>query len=414
MKVKADSKTGVLVLTFLTVLLGVSGHAIADPHGWKILQLAGEGGSDRPQISGSNVVWSAWGEIYFWDGTTTTHVTNNGYTGEFPQISGSNVMWYGFDGNDYEIYFWSADEPNTITQITDNSYHDGSYDWWEDVNLRISGSNVVWCGYPISNDLPEIFFWNGSTITQLTNNSLWNEFPRISGSNVVWAGWSGGSEDYGILFWNGTTTIKIPDSNNGWIPQISGSNVVWAGGNSGEDNEIFFWDGATTTQITNNSYDDLSPQISGSNVAWYGSDGNDYEIFFWDGATITQVTDNNNSDSVPQISGTNVVWRGRDGDDDAIFFWDASNPGTITQISDNGFSGGYPQISGSSVVWWGNLAVKCTSPPSTDYSGDCKVLFDDFALLSDGWQNTYFIEDLNDMASQWLDCGYDIQGVCWE
>ncbi len=410
MTAKINSKAGLLVLLFFTVLLGICGRAMADPPGWKIMRLAGSG--IYPQISGSNVAWSSNGGISFWNGTTT-QVIDNSIGGYRPQISGSNVAWYGWDGNDNEIFFWNADEPNTITQITDNNYRDGFYDWWEGANIDISGSNVVWCGYPVSDDLPEIFFWDGSTITQLTNNSLWNEFPRVSGSNVVWAGWSASSEDYGILFWNGTMTIKIPGSTNGWIPQISGSNVVWSGGNSGEDNEIFFWNGSTTTQITNNSYDDLSPQISGSNVVWYGHDGSDNEIFFWDGATITQVSDNSYSDSVPQISGSNVVWAGDF--DYETFFWDGT---TTTQLTDDIYEDVWPQISGSSVVWWDldgiNLAVKCSAPPSMDLNDDCLVTFDDFAIFAEDWLDTTDFDDLADMASQWLECGYDIQGVCWQ
>ena len=43
--------------------------------------------------------------------------------------------------------------------------------------------------------------------------------------------------------------------------------------------------------------------------------------------------------------------------------------------------------------------------PSADFSGDCKVNLDDFALLASGWLTTYDADDLADMGFQWLDNG---------
>ena len=64
-------------------------------------------------------------------------------------------------------------------------------------------------------------------------------------------------------------------------------------------------------------------------------------------------------------------------------------------------------------VWFPAIlvAVLCISGPiwaacpSTDLSGDCKVNLDDFAILASGWLTTYDANDLDDMASQWLDDG---------
>ena len=41
--------------------------------------------------------------------------------------------------------------------------------------------------------------------------------------------------------------------------------------------------------------------------------------------------------------------------------------------------------------------------PSADLSGDCKVNFDDFAILASGWQTTYDSSHLAVMTFQWLD-----------
>ncbi|MHC4445016.1 MAG: TolB family protein, partial [Planctomycetota bacterium] len=127
-------------------------------------------------------------EIFLYDGTSTTQLTNNSYGDYFPQVSGSNVVWQGYDGNDYEIFLYDG---TSTTQLTNNSY--------QDIDPQVSGSNVVWSGgYPYDS---EIFLYDGTSTTQLTNNSYGDYFPQVSGSNVVWQG------DY--------------------FPQVSGSNVVW-------------------------------------------------------------------------------------------------------------------------------------------------------------------------------------------
>lgn len=41
--------------------------------------------------------------------------------------------------------------------------------------------------------------------------------------------------------------------------------------------------------------------------------------------------------------------------------------------------------------------------PSADYSGDCSVNLDDFAMMAAGWQTVYDMNDLDEIAAQWLD-----------
>ncbi len=50
----------------------------------------------------------------------------------------------------------------------------------------------------------------------------------------------------------------------------------------------------------------------------------------------------------------------------------------------------------------GSVSAACLS---ADYSGDHKVNLDDFTMLAAGWLTTYDVNDLDDMASQWLDNG---------
>jgi Cadherin-like len=298
----------------------------------------------RPQISGTNVVWSASdgsdNEIYFFNGSTTIQLTDNDINDDPSDISGSNVVWEGVTVHDTEIYFYNG---STTTRLTNNDTYDS--------NEQISGSNVVWSGYSDYDD--EIYFYNGSTTTQLTNNDIYDSSPQISGSNIVWSGMDGSGR---IYFYDGSTTIRLPgNSTLQGSPQISGSNVVWVG-YDGSDYEIYLYNGNTTTQLTNNDIDDLNPQISGSNVVWSSYGGSnifaDSEVYFYNGSSITQLTNNSPYDAIPQISGGNVVWSSYDGlsyfSDTEIYFYNGS---TTIQLTHNALNDFAPQISGSNIVW---------------------------------------------------------------
>ncbi|MGI0482621.1 hypothetical protein ACN4EE_17780 [Geminocystis sp. CENA526] len=263
----------------------------------------------NPQISGNNVVWSGWDgndyEIYFYNGTSTIQLTNNNTNDDNPQISGNNVVWIGSSDNfdPPEIYFYNG---NT-TQLSSNTFNVQS--------PQISGSNVVWYGFDGNDN--EIYLYNGNTTTQLTNNDTQDSDPQISGNNIVWRSFDGNDSE--IYFYNGNTITQLTNNTTeDFAPQISGNNVVWRGFD-GNDSEIYFYNGNTTTQLTNNTTDELEPQISGNNVVWKGFDGNDYEIYFYNGSTTTQLTNNTTDDFAPQISGNNVVWYGWDGNDYEIY-----------------------------------------------------------------------------------------------
>lgn len=155
---------------------------------------------------------------------------------------------------------------STITQITDNS--NGEY--WPYIN---DNGYVVWRG--CINFFCEILLYDGSTITQLTDNSFREDEPKIN--------------------------------NNGY--------VVWSVDDF--DYEIFLYDGSTITQITDNAYDDRYPQINDNGyVVWVRSS----DIFLYDGATITQLSDTPYSDYFPKINNNGyVVWDGGTGEGSGIF-----------------------------------------------------------------------------------------------
>ena len=416
------SKKTTRVLVVLTILFVICTGVHADPPGWKIIQVTDNGTADQyPRISGSNVVWIGGGigsesEIFFWDGSTTIQITDDGITDHSAQISDSNVVWQSGVGSDSDIFFWDG---VSTTQITDNNT-------W-DIKPQISGSNVCWLGED-GDGLMQVFFWDGRT-TQVTHGDSGSVTPQISGSTVVWVGeWTTETgTDWEVLLWSGSAIFNISNDNGvEERPLISDGNKAWLGYDDSYKRQIHLRTDSGKF-VTDNEYEAYHHQMSGSNVVWWAYDGGSLEIYFWSGGPTTKISGDNGYDNkYPQISCSNIVWEATDipgnQNDTDIFFWDPNSG--ATRLTENDHQDIRPQISGSIVAWHGQtnpgsdheifVAIKCSAPPTADVSGNCKVDFVDFAMLAEDWQDTTNFEDLGDMASQWLTCGYDIQSFCWE
>ncbi len=279
-----------------------------------------------PAIDATGVVWSRWDghdrEVVFWDGDTTTPITDNGLSERDPGISGSFMTWsYEDPSNAHrEVYFGGPFISNVA--ITNNDEND--------TNPEISGSSVVWSGWDDNEpdglaDNYEIYLWDYDTglTTQITNDAAADMHPSISGDYVVWL--SDRDGDFDVYFWDRTdpeTITNVSDSiADEYEPDISGSKVVWR-----HKYQIYLWDAVTPEIAPVPVTDPLDPSdgaaarepaISGSNVVWKGWDGSDQEIYFWDGSTTTQVTDNDVDDETPDVYDFDVVWSNdEDGDSD--------------------------------------------------------------------------------------------------
>ena len=223
-------------------------------------------------ISGPRVAWAAKGingelDVFLFDGQRTQRVSSNPHTDEYPSISGSNVAWRGWDGTRWRIYLFDGERTRAISGDDGHCF-----------SPKISARYVTWTAAHPGEDT-EVFFYDGRTIVQLTENSENDPCPAIDGSAVTWSGFDG------------------------------------------NDREVFLFDGETVTQITDNDYDDGSPVIDGGQMAWTGSvlstrEGT--EVFFYDGNVVTRLTNNNVPDYVNGISGSKVRMTFHDGNDREI------------------------------------------------------------------------------------------------
>ncbi len=107
----------------------------------------------------------------------------------------------------------------------------------------------------------------------------------------------------------------------------------------------------------------MNPDIEGNIVVWQDNRNNNWDIFGYNLTTQKefQITDESHDQTNPAISGNVVVW----------------------QDNRNGNSEIYAVVlDGPEVAW-------CTSRIAGDANGDCKIDFEDFAIMASHWLECY-------------------------
>jgi hypothetical protein len=270
---------------------------------------------EYPDINDSgHVAWhrAAGGahDVYFYNGSSTTNVSNQYASDMYPQISNNDhVAWEGYQVPGTEVHFW--DSASGKANISNLSGPDRLY------SVNDSG-HVVWQN---EDSFVDVWYYDGSSKTRLTENrTIWAR-PQINNSDhVVWA------QDWGmqdeIFYWDGTsqTNLSATDDWHESHPQINNQgHMVWqaepTGGAGGGDFEIFYWDGSVIWQITDNDFDDISPQLSDEDgggevyITWYSQT--------WDGGLAMWVGDEVYRTHTPEpasllilaLGGAPIVWR---------------------------------------------------------------------------------------------------------
>ncbi len=304
-------------------------------------------GDYSPEINDNgHVVWGGCitdgpCEVFLYDFATISQVSSN--DGGGPQINNTGMIVYsGWDGNDGELFTFDG---STTTRITDNGF--------SDYNAQINDNGyIAWVGESGEAGFTDIFLFDGTITTQLTDTyDYTNDYsPQTSNNNhVTW--WN----NNGIFLYDGVTTSQINGTstsarnprinNNGW--------VTWSGYDGGSDYEIFLYDGTSTIQVTNNTIDlEQNPEINDIGwITWQGWDGSDYEIFLYDGAVITQITDNSESDTYPQINNDGLIAWYRGGD---IYL---ASPITPFEVKIKAADGAASDYFGSAVSISGDTAI---------------------------------------------------------
>lgn len=254
-------------------------------------------------ISGANAAWveqkGSNRLLRLFNGSSTSTIANSVYQ-DFGEaaLSGANLAYTKSDGQDLEVYRYSA---GTTTRLTTNTT--------EDRNVLIDGNLIAWQSYAANSGIGEIYAYNIATATQ----------NRIT-----------------------TNTVEEEDV------QLSGNNILWAA-SDGNDYEIYLFNGATTQQLTNNSLDDYNPVLSGNRAAWFQWNNNQENLFFYNGSTTQQVTTNLDV-AVALIAGNNLVYQQREANGDiSLKLFNSST--LVTRTLSSKIFGSNVQVSGNFVAW---------------------------------------------------------------
>lgn len=275
---------------------------------------------------------------------TETQLTNNTIADRYPLLANSgDVFWMGYSGvsgggDDFEIFHFDG---SSTTQLTDNGV--------DDLALRINEvGQAVWVSQDLSSADPadyvsELVRFDGSGVT------------GVSGSDFVWA--SGGINDSGhatwiasadlditqshVFYFDGTTTQQITTT-AGFYGSLDINNdgaVVWDR-HDGSDWEIMYFDGLSITQLTDNAVNDISPRIGNDGtVVWMRNDGSDFELMRYKAGVIQQLTDNAVDDVVtraPNNSGQFFFYRGNVSPNVDLMFYDGTSVQTVaTAVGDD-------------------------------------------------------------------------------
>jgi hypothetical protein len=299
----------------------------------------------------------------------TRQLTRTVFEEAQPQVSELYAAWRGFDGQDFEIFYYDL-ATETTRQLTNNDLDEN--------DPQLSGANMIWKSRLTLTDeaSSDISFYNGSNgrITRISDGLDFNTNAEISrspseasGTKVIWQGIKPGETDYEIFLYDAVTgrRTQLTDNNTDDInPQVIDGQAIWQG-RSGGDYDIFYRDLARgqTTQLTNNNVDEINPKISAAGAIWLGrATGGNNDVFFYDRRRneITNLTNTTVREIDREVDregdGRSVTWRSLQGagNTDEIFLRDGVT-GDVIRITNDTADDDDPHTSLNNVAWTSNL-----------------------------------------------------------
>jgi len=276
-------------------------------------------------------------EILVYDGESTTVISGSEWALE-PLITDSgNIVWGGMmlaaGGNQIFVH-----DGSTVTEIFEPGTFVG-YSSYAASNYGVAAGGIV---DPVTYSAAEAEIWvyDGTAVTQLTDNDYLDHEPSINNDGqVAWLAKPPDGDDAEVFLFDGASVVRLTDNDLEEVrPEINEQGkVVWSTAYSAEpglDSEIFLYDGSTVIQITDNDVSDFGHQINDTGtVVWSGGDGTDHEIFLYEGGEVTQLTDNEFDDDSPQINASGqVTWVGEPADPPPPDPWAAASTLDTRQV----------------------------------------------------------------------------------
>jgi hypothetical protein len=407
-----------------------------------------------PKVEGYDVVWTGMGaghgEIFHFDGSTTTQVTNtaNVYGNWGPHISSwlgrRNVVYAGDTGGTDEIFHYNIDTGVT-TRLTSSAarycmlVHD-----FHDPYIVTEVSNAA-----VTPAWMDVDLWDGTQIITL-NTRTFNCKPQVSNYNVLWEAFDawGGISDIFLYVIGAQTTMQLtgapPYSYHD--PKLSDPHVIWWR-TDGSQTDVIYGQLSGVRQHVGHSNSVQTPvvDVSGPHAFWawtddtlgYGVFYYHYEPFPMSGRLIGPPTHTGTCDSMDTCNSHLAVAMHEPppSDEYEICVWDVGNPGSMRKVSTSPRTSQgpvYVQVSSKLyapdgyipvVVWEENLGLAstraymatqpvCTPIPIGDVNRNCRIDMRDYSYIArywgQSWNNPWEVPvpspDLDgDLDVDWLD-----------
>jgi hypothetical protein len=200
-------------------------------------------------------------EIWLYDGSTTEQITKNEIWHRQPSYmtSTGNVIWLAFDEKSVNLYSYVVSTGQTLEESLVIGYN-----YALGPGPILNDEYLSWIGRPLSGPLDWVLFlYDGIQTISFPfyyrsddPSDFW--FEMNSNGNLVWHEADEGAtpfEDYEIYFYDGSNIIRLTDNSyTDTYPHMNeNSYIVWTAYVDSLDEEIFLYDGSNTIQLTDNS-----------------------------------------------------------------------------------------------------------------------------------------------------------------
>lgn len=291
------------------------------------------------QIHNGIVTWVRWtenpSEIYVYNGTHTIRVTNNDFDEFSPQIYNNRICWGGFPSEAPEIYYYNGSK---LLQLTNDKQRKTA--------PQIDQHQVVWVTQ-VPSRYTAIYSFNGSNI-KLVHNTTWIEHFHISKGKMVWQETDG--SDLEIFYYNGSHTTQITDNDlTDYHPINYGGKIAWLEGNQPET-RINMYEEGVITQLPHEIWNYDLYGIDSETILFTGHGDENSFVFLFDGEKIHQVSTTTNEASEPTMHRGQIVWienpDKRVKGEELVFY-----NGSRLMFTDNSYTDYYQDIHAGQVVW---------------------------------------------------------------
>ena len=150
-------------------------------------------------VHGDQVAFvDGFGTIQLWDGVTQRQLSGGSGSRSNPVFFNDEIVWASLASSDgfsgYNLY---ASDGMTRRRLLHFAAQ---------VHLSISASSGLLAYSQWDGNDYEVFVWNGTESTRLTDNLYDDLYPSLDGDQVAWQGWDG--QDWEIFLASGLSTLQ--------------------------------------------------------------------------------------------------------------------------------------------------------------------------------------------------------------